>query len=154
MQILVIGDTHGRISPVIKQIKQLKFDYMLFTGDFILDASKIADKTGIKFKGVRGNCDPKTGSEEQIIELGGQRFYLIHGHQYRVKQGFDLLWQRGKDIQADIVIFGHTHQAHIEQKEDLWLVNPGSPSYPRSYSSTYAVINVDQGRIFPVIVEF
>jgi len=154
VRILVVGDTHGRISPVLREIKQFRFDYMLFTGDFIADAGNIAKKTGIKYKGVRGNCDPKTGSEEQVIEMDGKRFYMIHGHQYAVKKSCDLLWQRGMDIGADIVVFGHTHKAYCEKRNGLWMINPGSPSYPRASVSTYAVININEGKIFPDIVEF
>ncbi|HPF44139.1 MAG TPA: YfcE family phosphodiesterase [Syntrophomonadaceae bacterium] len=151
---MVIGDTHGRISPVLNQIKQLQFDYMLFTGDFIADADKIVKRMGIKCAGVRGNCDPKTGCEEQIVEMDGKRFYLIHGHQYAVKKGYDLLWQRGIDIGADIVVFGHTHKAYCERIKGLWMINPGSPSYPRAFSSTYAVITIQGAEIVPEIIEF
>ncbi len=153
MRILVVGDTHGRISPLINKIRELEFDYMFFTGDFIADASKIVRRKPIKYKGVRGNCDPRTGHEEQIIEMDGKRFYLIHGHQLSAKKGHDLIWQRGKEIGADAVIFGHTHKACSEKIGGIWLINPGSPSYPRSGAATYAVINISEGQIHPYIVE-
>lgn len=154
MRILVLGDTHGRINLVTKVLKQLRFDYMLFTGDFIVDAGNISRRLGLKYKGVRGNCDPKTGNEEQVIELGGKRFYLIHGHQYAVKKGYNLLLRRGREAGADAIIFGHTHVAHCEQIEDTWLVNPGSPSFPRLSSSSYAVIEINKDQIYPNIIEF
>ena len=147
MRILVAGDTHGRISPLINEIKLPEFDYMFFTGDFIADAGRIARRKALKYKGVRGNCDPKTGHEEQIIEMDGKRFYLIHGHQLAVKKDYDLLWQRGVELRADMVIFGHTHKAYCEKIDGIWLLNPGSPSYPRSSSAAYAVITISAGRI-------
>ncbi|NLB53636.1 MAG: metallophosphoesterase [Syntrophomonadaceae bacterium] len=154
MRILVLGDTHGRISIVTKVLQQQRFDYMLFTGDFIADAVKISAKLGVKYKGVRGNCDPKTGEEEQIIELDGKRFYIIHGHQYAVKKGYSLLSRRGREVNADAVVCGHTHVSYCKQIDGMWLINPGSPSFPRRSASSYAIVETNGGAIYPNIIEF
>lgn len=149
---MVLGDTHGRVSPAIKALQGTGFDYMLFTGDFIRDAVKISSQLGIKYRGVYGNCDPGIGREEQIIELGGQRFYLIHGHQYRVKRDYSLLIGRGREVQADAVICGHTHVGYCQRIDDLWLINPGSPSFPRRCAASYAVIKIEGGVIYPELI--
>ena len=35
------------------------------------------------------------------------------------------------DAAVDIVIFGHTHYAIVEEYQGILMVNPGSPSLPR-----------------------
>lgn len=46
--------------------------------------------------------------------------------------------------EADIVIYGHTHAARIEEKGEFTIVNPGSPTVPRQGEPSYALISIEE----------
>lgn len=154
MKIAVVGDTHGKIERIKKELNKLKPDYLFFTGDYYPDGKKISRALNIDFTGVAGNCDPrKTGSSEKTVEIKGRKFLVVHGHQYGVKSGLNRIFYRGKEAGVDMVVFGHTHVAGAEKIEGLWLLNPGSPTHPRSPDrASYAIIEVTEDRLNPVIM--
>ena len=56
-----------------------------------------------------------------------------------VKSGYDRAFAQARAVGADILLFGHTHQALCRQLEDgLWVLNPGSSR------STYGLITLDE----------
>ncbi|HEX3011766.1 MAG TPA: metallophosphoesterase [Syntrophomonadaceae bacterium] len=154
MKIAVVGDTHGKIDKIKKELTLIKPDYLFFTGDYYPDGKKLASSLKIDFTGVAGNCDPiKTGSAEKKVEIKGKKFLLVHGHQYGVKRGLNRIFYRGKEAEVDMVVFGHTHIAGAEKIEGLWLLNPGSPSQPRLPDrASYAIIEIEENKLNPVIV--
>lgn len=157
MLIAIIGDTHGQIETISKELEQSdKPDYLFCTGDYYLDGKKLASRLGVEFIGVRGNCDfNRKGGLEEIIELAGCRFYLSHGHRYKVKSGLNSIYYRGLEIEADAVIFGHTHRPYCEKHGEMWLINPGSPNKSRAGSQgSYARLQVDEGSICPEIIKW
>lgn len=48
----------------------------------------------------------------------------------------------------DIIVFGHTHMATVENNEGVLLVNPGSPTFPNYLhkSGTVALLSVNSGK--------
>ena len=57
----------------------------------------------------------------------------------------ELAWWARK-LEADIVVFGHTHVPLVKWFGDVLLVNPGSPVLPRSeMGATFAVLTVKEG---------
>ena len=65
-----------------------------------------------------------------------------HGHTWGVKSGYGAAIARAHKMNADILLFGHTHRAYCEQLEDgLWVMNPGAAR------ATYGVIEIDGGVI-------
>jgi hypothetical protein len=154
MRIAVVGDTHGRIEKIKKELRAQKPDYMFFTGDHYSDARRIAYHLKLGFDAVVGNCDArKAGSAEKLIEMAGKRFYIVHGHQYGVKHNLQSLYYRGKEVEADVVLFGHTHVPLCEEFDNLWLINPGSPSLPRMGKiGSYAMIKADSQVFSPEII--
>ncbi|NLK51084.1 MAG: metallophosphoesterase [Syntrophomonadaceae bacterium] len=149
IRIGVLGDTHGNYEMAELAFRDVgKIDLILHTGDYYQDAQRIGRILGIKVEGVTGNCDFwSRGPKEKVLELGGKRIYLTHGHQYGVKKGYLNLYYRGKEMNADLIIFGHTHVASKEDMDDLILFNPGSFTYPRTGLPTYGLVLIDQGNI-------
>lgn len=49
---------------------------------------------------------------------------------------------------ADIVMFGHTHKPHFEQKDGITVLNPGSLAYPRQEGrkGSYMIMEIDEDR--------
>ena len=68
---------------------------------------------------------------------------MMHGHTHRVKTGYGGAIAAARQAGADILLFGHTHQAYAERLEDgLWVMNPGScQSWDRT---TYGVILLEK----------
>lgn len=142
MILAVISDTHGKTEKIYQELKLLKPDHLLFAGDYYADGKTLAQSLEIPFDGVRGNCDSRgAGQSEKLINLTGKRIFMVHGHQYGVKRDMNRIYYRAKELDVDIVIFGHTHMPYCEKLDDIWFINPGSPNYPRlTRQGSYAVI--------------
>jgi len=144
----VLGDTHGELKQALQAIGSLDVDLLLHTGDYYSDAIRLAEASGIKVIGVLGNCDfSSSGPKEKILEFEGKRIYLTHGHLYGVKKGCLNLFYRGKEVGADLVVYGHTHSWSQQRMEDMIIFNPGSPSRPRNSGPTLGLIIINQGQI-------
>lgn len=154
MRIAVAGDTHGRIEKITKEITAQKVNHLFFTGDFYSDAKRIAYHAGVTFNAIAGNCDSgNNGRSELLVNMAGKNFYLIHGHQYNVKYSLNSLYYRGKELEADVILFGHTHVPLCEKIDDIWFINPGSPSRPRlSKPGSYALLDIDENTFSPRII--
>lgn len=147
MKILVISDTHGKIDEVLKIIKKMeKLQLIIHLGDYVEDGEGIERETGIKVELVRGNGDflNKNYEEDRVLKVEGKRIFLTHGHIYRVKYGVTNLLYKAEELNADIVLFGHTHVPMIMEDSGILVMNPGSISFPRGYhnSKTYGIIDI------------
>ena len=150
MRILVISDTHGKVDEALKLIKNMeKPDLIIHLGDYVEDGEYIERETGIKVELVRGNGDfyNKKYEDDRVLEIGGKRIFLTHGHKYRVKYDVLSLLYRAEELEADIVLFGHTHVPLIVKENNILIMNPGSISFPRGYKSpkTYGIIEINEG---------
>ena len=112
-------------------------------------------RSQIPFYPVRGNCD--WGCDwpaERIVELGGHRIFCTHGHLYGVKTaGTALLEKKAAAENCDIVLYGHTHLAKIEYREDRYFLNPGSLRQPMEGHPSYIELNLDDKNVVPILVE-
>lgn len=134
MLIAVISDSHNNIRA-IEAVKKCieKSDVLIFLGDGEEDISKITENYKGEIYSVKGNCDlSNKNPEERIIEICNNRIFICHGHKYGVKHNYNNIYYRGRELEADIVLFGHTHIAMIEEFDKITLMNPGSISH--SYS--------------------
>ena len=156
MRIVVISDSHKRtniIDRIISSQKEAK--HIFFLGDNTSDIEDFEyiypDKV---FHTVCGNCDfgsmiPTVGLE--VLE--GKRIFYTHGHTYGVKYGTSKLSEAARLNKYDIVLYGHTHIAKILYEDGIYIVNPGSCSSPREGRASYAVIDITENGIMPVIIE-
>ena len=85
--------------------------------------------------------------------LEGKRIFYTHGHTYGVKYGTSKLSEAARLNKYDIVLYGHTHIAKILYEDGIYIVNPGSCSSPREGRASYAVIDITENGIMPVIIE-
>lgn len=136
MKILVISDVHGRRDAVERVLeKQPNAATVLFLGDGLREVEDVADNHPERsFIMVPGNCDFAALQPAARLEiLGGQRFFITHGHKYNVKYGLYTIEMAARERQADMVLFGHTHQPLEEYVDGLYMLNPGSLGYEGSY---------------------
>jgi len=56
-------------------------------------------------------------------------------------------------MEANIVLFGHTHVPYLEKVGGVWFMNPGSPTYPRGGSRPgYGLIEINGAQIEPRLI--
>ena len=145
----VISDTHGLLRP--EAVEALRgSDRILHAGDVgtpeILQAlAKIAPVTAI-----RGNVDTKPWARRlpkaEVVEAGGISIYMLH----------DLAQLDLKPEAAGfhVVIYGHSHQPKIEEKNGVFYFNPGSAG-PRRFHLPVSVgrLTIASGNVQAELVE-
>ncbi len=147
MKILVLSDSHQDIRSLNQAIMaEADSEMILHAGDYAKDLHSA--RTGnAECWCVSGNCDRATGCtsapQERVVTIGRTRMLLTHGHAFGVKSTFDRLVEYAVANQIQTVIFGHTHNALIENRNGILLINPGSVSNQKSPFASYAVIITD-----------
>jgi putative phosphoesterase len=159
MKLLIVSDTHGRLSCVQKlerRIQEERPDRIIHLGDYLyngprngvpddydpLAVSDILNRYARITIGVRGNCDSRIdktllkfpmSEDSRVVYLNGFRCDLIHG---------DLVSSELLEVQrGDILLFGHTHVPMLKKNEGVVYFNPGSPSFPKNGNPpTYGVM--------------
>lgn len=156
MKILVTSDMHGAVQNFETALEREKdAKNVIFLGDGINKAEEISFMYSDKnFYMVSGNCDGIFTAEPptKIITLGGVKILITHGHPYSVKSSLSLLLQRAEQEGVKIALYGHTHIANVEQRNGIWLVNPGT-LYGYNGLCSYSTIDITDGKIYPKIVK-
>lgn len=152
MRILVVSDTHGNDHLLFKAHQRAgAVDAVIHAGDGEQDALLLEQITHETVWRVAGNCDHGSlAPQERLITLGGRRLLITHGHLYQVKNGLELLVAHGKRSQADVVLFGHTHQALTEQQGGMYLINPGT-LWGRAPFLSYGILEITDQQILAAI---
>ncbi len=151
---LIISDSHGRVDRVREALsRQRGVDAVLFLGDGIGDIAAVASAFPyIYFLCVRGNCDYiDTFLNRQVmktdsITLGDKRIFLTHGDMYGVKYGPEGLYRLAESVNADIVLYGHTHIPSEEYRDGVYYFNPGS-LYGGTEGATCGVMTLTDGGV-------
>jgi putative phosphoesterase len=145
----VISDTHGLLRP--EAVEALRgSDLILHAGDVgdkgILDVlAQIAPVTA-----VRGNVDTaswaQTLPESEVINADGVSIYILHNiGQLNLKPaaaGFR------------VVVYGHSHQPKIEERNGVLFFNPGSAG-PRRFTKPVSAgrLRIEGGRVHAEIIK-
>ena len=143
MKILVISDTHHMLSNAEKLIEKLDPDYVFHLGDMCEDCRALEKSYPRKIiVSVKGNNDffDMSYPLERCFELYGKKIFMCHGHKYNLKSSLLPITYKGKELGADIVLFGHTHSAYLDEYDGMTVMNPGSVV-------SYGIIEIDEGKI-------
>ena len=144
MKVLVFSDSHRSLSGMYSAIETHHPDQVIHLGDLMEDAQEVACAyPRLPFCMVPGNCDGWTTEplKKQIL-LAGKRILLSHGHLWGVKQSPYAAIADARASNADLLLYGHTHQAVLRTLEDgLILLNPGASR------STYGLIELTHSSI-------
>ena len=137
MKVLVFSDSHGAIHGM-EDALALHPDagHVLFLGDGVRAAEELAYLYPERqFHLLAGNCDFSSQQpSEALWVLNGVRIFACHGHTLRVKYGLEPAIRRARDEKAQVLLFGHTHEAYSEYRDGLYILNPGSIAQPRASS--------------------
>ncbi|NLB61569.1 MAG: YfcE family phosphodiesterase, partial [Clostridiales bacterium] len=63
-----------------------------------------------------------------VIEYGGVKIFLTHGHLYNVNTNTFSLVLRAQELNGSVALYGHTHIPQIDMLNGVLVLNPGSPT--------------------------
>ena len=144
MRIGILSDTHDNLPKIEKAVKffnSKKVDMVLHAGDFVAPfAVDRLMKFSCPWQGVFGNNDgEKKGLAEKSggriaepplrLELDGKKVTVVHD-----RMGIDF-----DKESADLIVFGHSHEAEVLREGGRLFVNPGECSGWLSGSSSVAI---------------
>ena len=128
MIVLVVSDSHGNVDNLIRAAELTQPDYVLHLGDVQRDLEALRREfPGLAMEGVPGNCDwGSYDQKERLIELGGVRILMLHGHTRNVKSSPMAAMYAAKECGAQVLLFGHTHRPMVDNDGTLLTMNPGA----------------------------
>ena len=154
----VFSDSHGDKQALSDLLEKMGYlDAVCFLGDVASDADYLQSLTMAMpnhppFYAVRGNNDYMCLLQETcIMEIGGKRFFMTHGHRFTSLMNLAL---RAKENEADVALFGHTHRPLCEEAYGVLLLNPGSAgNYCRGGAARASVLEINGDRMRAIDVK-
>lgn len=146
MRILVVSDSHGDVRNFEEVLRKHRdAQVVIHCGDGADEAEEMKKLFPERmFICVRGNCDfcceyPNI----ETITLEGKKLFITHGHIYNVKSSLLNLSMAVREANAQMAIFGHTHNPVAIYDDGAYFLNPGSL---RGYKGSYALVDItDKG---------
>ena len=152
MKIMFVADLHGSVyyaKEALRIFKDLNADYIWILGDILYsggwaeprdynsrETARLLNQYASQIVAVRGNCDcdadinilsfPAMGLYSYVM-LERRRFFLTHGHLY---DNSNIPYLK----KGDVFLYGHTHKIQAENKDGVFLANPGSIALPKTSS--------------------
>ena len=141
MKVLIVSDNHGDLASLeeLINIYENEIDLWLHCGDSEFNASHPIWDT---FKTVTGNMDRDPNLLDYRVETyEDETFLIVHGHRQQVRMTLEPMAELARENNAQIVFYGHTHVAQVDQIDGLYFINPGSIVQPRGSLrvGTYAI---------------
>jgi putative phosphoesterase len=147
MRIGVISDTHNLVRP--EALEALRgCERIIHAGD-ICSPAVLATLAGVApVLAVRGNNDSGAGIDElpehRVMDVGGLTVLVVH----------DIADVPSLLEGIDVVVTGHSHKPHVERRDGVLFLNPGSAG-PRRFKLpvSLAIMDVEGGAVDVRIVE-
>lgn len=120
----LIADTHGLVRPEVAPALA-GVSRILHAGDVGGTGVLSALAAIAPVSAVWGNTDPpgEPGLRAAIeLEVGGVRIHVSHGHELGTPTPVRLV----ERYDADVIVYGHTHQPLVERIGGQVVVNPGA----------------------------
>ena len=129
MRILVLSDSHNDYLSLKKAVETHSVaEVVVFLGDGERDIDRIDDV--LQFKHVirvKGNCDIASKLDENVTQtICTKKFFITHRYVENVQFGIDRLIYKGQSLDADIILYGHTHTPVNKYIDGVYVFNPGS----------------------------
>ncbi|CAK8693853.1 unnamed protein product [Clavelina lepadiformis] len=132
--VLVVGDIHipYRASGLSPKFKKLlvpgKIQHILCTGNLCTrDSFDYLKTLASDVHVVRGDFDDNASYPEQkVVTVGQFRIGMCHGHQVCPWGDTESLAMLQRQLNVDILLFGHTHKFEAYEHDNHFYINPGS----------------------------
>lgn len=153
LRVGVVSDSHGDKKALQRALELLSpVDLILHCGDHFYDMDDLHVECPVE--AVGGNCDMGAGPPEKQLHLMRYKVLVTHGHLFDVKRDLLKLWIYAKQVEAQLVVFGHTHVATLEIYDNILFFNPGSVSRPRQKrGATCGLIQLEKDIINTYILD-
>lgn len=149
MKFIVFSDSHGDVDHMIRAVRLENPALCFFLGDGEYDLTRLQRRfPSLPVNAVRGNCDLRSTLPRALTcAAGGVRIFATHGHLFGVKHDpiYRELCEAALAENADVVLFGHTHEPFRDRTMGMELLNPGSIG-PTTRPS-YGLILLDGDRV-------
>lgn len=141
-----MSDSHGAKGNLLEIVEMHMddADLFVFLGDGESDIEDVqALYPNLNYEVLSGNCDwYSTKPAAKVIDFGGKRILMSHGHPYNVKFGYENIINESRYCNADICMFGHTHIPYSNYDDGLYIINPGSVR-----DGKYAMVDIVNGSV-------
>lgn len=155
VRILLVSDNHGD-REALKVLREMyaDYDYFVHCGDSEMTIDELEG-----FLCVRGNNDFALGNnapDQRILEAGGHRIYICHGHMDFLSYfHYEPMARRAKAQGCDTVFFGHVHTYDDLTVDGVRLLNPGSLRHNRDGSPpSYMLVHISDSGIEAVRMDY
>ena len=153
MKIGVFGDSHipDRADKIPDEVKKELYacDLIICTGDLTgEEVVQFVEKSGKLHKIVRGNMDHLNLPKIESIDIEGKRIVITHSDEVRPRGDNDQLFEIAKRYDADILLYGHTHQQDFWERNEKMFINPGSATGLGADAKNHcAIMEVDKNSV-------
>lgn len=141
MKVIVMSDSHGKNSAIDKVLeKHSDADLFIHCGDIETD-EHVYPNISI----VAGNNDIYYDYPDMLkLKVGNHRLLVMHGNQSYFQNRLQFLSKKAIEEHCDIVCYGHTHVAAIDDCNGIKCINPGSLWHSRDgRSPSYVILTLD-----------
>lgn len=144
IRIGVIADTHGTLHPRIPELFR-GVDHIVHAGDIggesILE--QLRELAPVTY--VEGNNDTRAGYDVARVTVAGLRILVTHILPRPSRPGRHVRESLATEP-ADVVVFGHSHLPHDEERDGIVYFNPASAG-PRRFDlpRSAAMFELDRG---------
>jgi len=143
MRIGIVSDTHDnmvKIKYAVNVLNSQGVSFVFHAGDFVAPFSLTplkdlrCDWTGVfgnndgERKGLLNKSDGRIKDSPYFTEISSKRIALMHEF---------------KDINADVLICGHTHEPKINRNGNKLIINPGEVCGWLTGKSSLAVLDIE-----------
>ncbi len=149
MRVLLISDTHLEHLPETLKTLFSGYDMICHAGDLVsLDVYRELEELG-ELYAVAGNSDmpdvAKALPDRLRLEVEGMRIGLIHKPAHSPDSPGVSMMAREMDV--DMLVFGHFHKPIFERDGERVLVCPGSPTKPRLSPPSVGELLIEGDRV-------
>lgn len=145
MRLGLIADTHGHLfEDAADALRRAQVQLVLHAGD--VGCERVLDQLSdvAPVVAVAGNGDEDLYHRltwELRLNLGGRRVFLCHWYDNygRIHPGYEHVV---RDWRPQALIYGHTHQATVQRRDETLFLNPGYAGPPEP-SRTRSIATLD-----------
>jgi len=158
----LISDTHipSRARAIPSKVFEVFHEAMLIVhaGDFTqLDVLKDLERLA-PVVAVSGNMDSSDVQEElpriNSVDVEGWRIGVTHS--LGIFHSLQKMRRVAKQNNFHVLVFGHTHRPFMKREDNIWFINPGSPTNPIPQfvvKPTVGLLRILSDKIEPEIVQ-